>query len=202
MKIEELKSLWNTEDILLDKQIKINHLLLKEISIEKIKSNLNPIKRESIFEIFVNSVFLYFLMNFMYAIYDTPKLLIPAVLLAAFMILDIIFNAHKIHLYQMINSSDPIIETQKRISKLKYLTQLEINLLLIIIPLFSAPFMIIGAFVIFQYDLYALGSWLISFTIGSILVAIIIVFFLRKFPNKKMEDMISLIKEIKDFESN
>ncbi|MBK8965845.1 MAG: hypothetical protein R3D58_00025 [Saprospiraceae bacterium] len=201
MDLQELTEIWNNFDKNIDNKTKLNKDLLKEVSIQKIKDNLHEINWESIIEIVFNIPFLYFLLSCLPNQLTSIKFALPAFILITFSIFSLVFCGYKLYLFYSIDSRQSVLQTQKTIERLNYLQSLEINILYVIIPAFSFAFLIFIAKCFFNFDLYSLGTWLISYTIGSLIIAVIIVFFLKQFPDKKLQKSMAFLREIKEIES-
>ncbi len=139
-------------------------------------------------------------MNFSILHLPELKFLIPGLFLFLFSVYSIIFNLNKLILHYGIKAQTPVLQTQKKLEKLKYLESREKQLLYIFIPLFSPIFLIVGAKFILNLNLYNYLNWLIAQTAASIVIAIIVVFILKKFPDKNLEKSISFLKEITEEE--
>ncbi len=200
MELNELVEIWQSTDTQLDDNLKINKKLLKEVSISKIKSYLVEFKLGNIIEIIVNSVFVIFLMSFIVDHFLFFEFSIPAVALYIIVAGSLGLNIYKMVLYYKINAESSVIQTQKNIERLKFFDILNKNSLYIIIPIFSTTFLIVMAKALLNYDLYQLGNWLIMFTAGSFVVALIVVFLLKKFPDKNLQKAAAFLKEIREME--
>jgi hypothetical protein len=98
-----------------------------------------------------------------------------------------------------INAKASVAEAQRKLSTLKKLEAYDTYSLLVIIPLFSAPFLIVVAKAAAEVSLYEFGSqWIYSYVAGSAVVAGIVVFFLRMCPNKGLQESIDFLKELKE----
>jgi hypothetical protein len=126
------------------------------------------------------------------------KFLIPGLILFAFSIYSIYFSIKKLVLHYGINAQTPVLQTQLKLENLKLLETRETQLLYVFIPLLSPVFLIVGAKFILNIDLYNYMNWLIAQTAGSAVIAVIIVFILKKFPNKNLEKSIAFLNEIAD----
>lgn len=196
MELQELSNIWNATDSKLDSAVKINKALFMEVSAGKVKTNLNILRWTSYFEIIVNFLFLFFVVNFTVTHLLEIKFVIPGLLLFAFSIYSIVYSINKLVLHYGINAHTPVIQTQKKLEKLKFMESKEKQLLYIFIPLFSPVFLIVVAKFILNLDLYNYMTWLIAQTAGSVVIAIIVVFILKKFPDKNLEKSISFLGEI------
>jgi len=170
------------------------------VSMTSVKNNLTTLRWTSYIEIIVNFLFLFFVVNFTASHLSEIKFLIPGLLLFAFSIYSIIFSVNKLVLHFGINAQTPVLQTQKKLEKLRFLELREIQSLYIFIPLLSPIFLIVGAKFILNLDLYNYMNWLIAQTAASVVIAIIIVFILKKFPDKNLEKSISFLNEIADEE--
>jgi hypothetical protein len=200
MELQELQNIWNGTDSKLESAVKINKSLFMEVSMNRIKTNLTTLRWTSFFEIVVNFLFLFFVVDFTALYVSELKFLIPGLLLFAFSIYSIIFSINKLVLHYGINAQTPVFQTQKKLEKLKFLELREKRLLYIFIPLLSPVFLIVGAKFILNLNLYNYMNWLIAQTAGSIVIAIIIVFVLKKFPDKNIEKSIAFLSEINEEE--
>lgn len=199
MKFEELTEIWNSANIELEKSVQINRELVKQLGLKKIKSNLFEIKWTAIFEIITQFIFTVFIMGFIINHLSELQFLIPAAILFVFSLFSMIVEIIKLKLFVTIDSSATVVESQKKLTGLKYFEKLDINSLYIIIPFFSAPFLIVFAKAFLNLNLYDY-DW-ITYGIYSVfvgfIVAIIIVYFLNKSGVKKLDDSIYFLNELK-----
>lgn len=200
MELHELTNIWNGTDNKMESALKINKSLFMEVSINRIKSNLKSLRWTSYFEIIVNLLFMYFIVKFSISHFNVVKFLIPALLLVAFTFYSLIFSINKLILHYGINAQTPVLHTQQKLEKLKLLEIRERQMLYIIIPLFSPTFLIVGAEAFLNIDLYQYLNWLIAQTAASFVIAVIIVFIIKKFPDKNLQQTISFLNEIAETE--
>lgn len=202
MELHELTNIWNGSDLKMESTVKINKTLFMEVSINRIKTILSPIKRTSYFEIIVNLLFLFPVITFSFSMLPEIKYLIPGLLLIAFTCYNLIFIIKKLFLLYGIDSQTPVLHTQKNLVKLKLMEIRERQMLYILIPLFSPVFLIVGAKAFLNIDLYQFINWLIAQTAASILIAALIVYILKKFPDKNLDRTLNFINEIAEVEKN
>ncbi len=199
MKFEELSAIWNSTDIALDKSIQINKDLVKKIGISKVKSRLVEIEFTAIFELVVNIFFTIFLAKFIFQNLVDFKFFFPASILLLIALFSLIIEVYKLVLVDSLDSKSSVTEARKKLMRIKKLEVIDIYSLYIIIPLFSAPFAIVISKAFLHLNLYAFNlSWLIYFSAGSIVVAIILIFFLRKYPGKNLAASIAFLNELKE----
>jgi len=199
MRFEELSSIWNSVDFELDNTVQVNKQLVKDLGLSKVKSSLSELKLSVIFQIVVGFMFINFIMNFFVQNLTHFQFSGPAFFLLAFTAAGLVVSIYQLWLSLSINAELSVVEAQKKLMRLQTIEVLDIYSLLIIIPLFYAPFMIVGAKAFFNFNLYELSSnWFVYQTIGSIVIAVIVVFVLRKFPNKKLKESIDFLNELNE----
>ena len=200
MELNELTQIWKSSDNLLDKTITVNKNMLKEVTANSVKSNLSEIKWNCIIELILNYYFLDSLLGFISSEYPDLKFVIPGIILLIFSAFGIALAVYKLILYYSINAKSNVIEAQKFAERLRYCELMEINTLYVIIPMFSVAILIVAAKAFPGVDLYTESNFLISYTRGSFIIGLIIIYLLKKFPNKKLQDTINFLKEIKENE--
>ncbi len=198
MEFEELTNIWRSADEELKDSMKINKELLKQVSMNKIKSGLYDIKWDAILEIVISLAFLDFIWDFTWAHTTQTASLIPGLIILGATITTLVFDGYKLYLLYGIGTSRKVVETQKRLAHLQYVEQLDVNLLLLFMPLLAAPFVIVGAKAFIGIQLYIWNPYMIYLTIGSFGIAIILVFILKMFPNKKLKEAIAFLQEIRE----
>jgi hypothetical protein len=200
MELKELQSLWQKSGNDPSPNRDINLAMVSELSTLRIKSRLGGWKWNIYFEMACNFLFLSFLFDFMARHIGSLKMLLPAAFLALMMALGLALGVYKLVVYYGINLRDSVVKAQKRIERLRFVEIQEVNLLLVAIPLFSTAIMIVFAQAFIGYDLYVLGDYLIWYTVGSAVVGLIVVFLLKKFPNRRLQETIAFLQDIKDAE--
>jgi hypothetical protein len=192
MELNELTQLWNAPG-----SVAVNRQLLKEVTLYKVKALLYSLKRSTYFELTLNIIFIFFLQGFILDHFREMRFLIPALILIVVTIASTVLEGYKLYLFYSLHADSPVAETQQRVAQLQYLEALEANSMLAIIPLFSAPILIVPAKAFFDFDLYQLGNWIPQYILGSVVVGLVIAFLLRKFPNEKLKKALDFLKEIK-----
>ena len=202
MQFEELSGIWNSTDLELEKSIRINKELVKQLGFSKVKSHLFEIKSSAIFEIIVEAIFTIFLIGFTVDHLSELSFLLPSLILLIFTLFSLIIEIYKLKLFLTIDSSSTVFGVQKKIYKLKYLEFLDIYSLYIIIPFYLIPFLIVIAKSFLNLNLYELGimNWLTYSIFGGLLIAAITVYSLKKFRGKKFEESMAFLNELKEDE--
>jgi hypothetical protein len=202
MDLQELVTIWNSADQALEKKLKINQTLFKEVSVNKIRSMLGEFKWTQFIEISMNAVFLIYLIGFFIDYFSILKFSVSAVALICLMIYGLGFNIYMLKLFYRINVGSSVIQTQRIIEKVRYYQAVYTKMLYVNIPLFSAPFLIVLAKGIFDFDVFILGNWLYYYVAVSFIIALIVVYFLKRFPDRNVEKALSFLREIRDFEKD
>jgi hypothetical protein len=198
MNEQDLINIWNEQDVNLEKSIRVNQQLLKTVTMEKVKSMLTLFRQTNIFELIVNFLFLFWLVDFIQKHLTSTVLTISSAILFALILASIIANIYNLYLVKSITFDTSILEAQQKIEQMKRYERHSINALYAIIPLTAVPFMLVLAKGFLDLDLYqTLGStYLLSFTLGSILISLLVVSFNKKFSNEEMKKSALFLKEI------
>lgn len=202
MDFQELSALWNSADQELSQQVEIKQKLVKEVSIRKVRGHLAEIKWMAFFELGISILFLPFIMRYLTDTFSESKFFLAGLMLLVLTLFSLILTGYRLVLYFGIRAETPVVQTQLKVARLRYLELLEINLLYVLTPLFYAPFMVVMAKAVANLDLYRFGSWLIYSTLGSVVVALVLVFFLQKFPNKQLQESLGFLNELREVDTN
>lgn len=199
MNFEELEDMWKETDKDLNQNIQINQAKINKKTMKKIRSNLTETRWESVIELVLNIPFFYFTKEFCFNHLLEPKFLIPGLFLFLMAISAIIFCAYKLFVISRINSKFPILQTQINLANIEYLTRIEINALFFLIPTFSLTFIIVFAKGMLHIDFYQIaGSLMIPYYASCFVVGLIIVGFLKVFPDKKLANAVRHLKDLKE----
>lgn len=199
MKFEELSGIWNNADAGLEQNIKINRSLVKNIAIRKVRSGLYEVKFTAVVGIIAGIFFSMFLWRFIIDNYMQLKFFIPALILLLTTIFSLVIAIYRLVLVYTLDSEATVFESQQKLIRLQKLDILDICSLYVIIPLFTAPFLIVVAKAFAHLDLYSFNTtWLIYLTAGSIIIAVILIFFLKKYPGKRLAKSVAFLNELKE----
>lgn len=200
MNLDDLKSVWKESAQTDDNQWAVNSYLLKEVSLQKTHTLLREYKFTAIFETFAYSIFWICIVGFMVDHWQETRFLISSALLGILALSGIGWGIYKWYQVQTINYELPLTEAQKRIALFQLFNRIEIKSLIIQIPVFFTLFTIVAAkswlgldvFLFIQHWTYAI--------IGSLVVALIMVWILSKFPDQELEKAKQFLAEIRGFE--
>lgn len=201
MELEEIKKLWSEQDKSLDNVMAINTQLLKHTSVNSMKSLLKPFTRYNVFEFISNGIFAIILIGFLVDHYNALRFALPALILLGVSIYTLIQNVIVLKQIQTVDYTTPITTIQKKIASLKLYTIRQANLLYVLIPVFYACFAIVAAEGLLRLDIFIFPTeQLIYQLLGSCLIAPIVVWFLKKFPDKGIESALKFVESIEKFE--
>jgi len=202
MNFEELSKIWN-QDHKEETHIEINERLLKEVSFNTVRNSLKEIKWSSIIEIVINYIWLFFLVEFIISYFNQAQFSIPAGILIIISVFSILIESYKLILYCTANVQSSIIGAQKKLEKLKFLELFDVNSLYIVIPLFFIPFLVVFSKGIIGIDIYEFGfsmREILVATGSTFIISVIIVYFLKAFPNKELNESLDFISELREFQ--
>lgn len=200
MEYTELQALWE-KGINSELEISINQKGIDELTAHKLKNTLSEIRYTAIIEIVLTTIWYVFLMNFVVEHHENPPFFISGIALIFISCIGIIIEIKKLYLYNSIDYGFSIAKAQTQIEKLKLLEKIDLNLIYLLVPLFSLPFALVFCKGILGIDLFKLGlgqNEMIHFFLGSIVVAVLIVFFLRKSEFKKFNESLEFLKKIEE----
>lgn len=199
MNFEELSAIWNSQDNELEQSLLVNRELIRRLGLAKVKSRLHNMKWTAILGVLVVFWWLTFLGGFIVQHLPELEFSIPAFMLLALSVYSLAFEVYRFLMLYNIDSRSSVAEAQRSLILLKKMETWDINSLLVIIPLFSGPFFLVLAKGIANISLYDFDlTWQVSYMAGSMLVAILMVFILEKFPDKSLAESISFLEELKE----
>ncbi len=198
MNYQEITNIWNETSNKAEMNVSIRQELLKKVSIQNIKSSLYEIKWTSFFELIVNAMWISFLIKFIAANTEYLGFVIPASILLLLALFSSIIETRKLIYFYSLKSSNSVFQTQKKLTKLQFLEHIDTLSLYVIIPLFAAPFFLVIAKSFFNLDLYQYSNALILMSFGSVIIALVLVYILKKFPNKHLQESVLFLRELKN----
>ena len=198
MDFSELKEAWKQSTDHLDKDWIINQKLLMEKIIQKSNASLIDYRLESYIEIICYVFFLGWLFNFVEQNLFQVKFALPAISLIMYSFGSIAWAILKLRSWQKVNYAQDISSIQERLEKIRLYQLYEKNALLVLLPLFAVPLSIVVAKSFIGLDLFLFPSMIWRFTLGCLVVAMILTFILRLFPNRRLNEILEFIKNIKE----
>ncbi len=203
MELDQLKEIWAKQDQELESVAVVNLNLLQEASVNRVKALLSDFKWTTIFELIVTIIGVNYLSGYLIDTVWEFKFFVPGLLILLLGLYDIVWKLMVLSIYSKIDYQSAITETQKRVEKLKYYERREINELYIVIPLLWMAFVVVIAKGFLGIDAYQflIYNWLLQL-LGSIVIAVFVVWFVKLFPDKKLDEAVAFLREIEDFEKS
>lgn len=194
MNFDDIKNQWSAFDKKLDNSIKLNTLLLQEISLNKTNSYLRRLSLSIYIELTLSFLVLIILGNFIWNNLQEIKFLIPAISLDLFIIFLVHSSIRQLIEINSIDFSEPIITNQKKLENLKVRRINETKVVFLVSPLLWVPLLIVIVRAITGLNPYAIFSskWLL----GNLLfgLAVIPIFlWLSKHYSHKFQSSVQLI---------
>ncbi|MFT6808964.1 MAG: hypothetical protein ACJA01_002196 [Saprospiraceae bacterium] len=200
MEYYELQQLWDNKDEP-KVDLELNQKAFSELVKNKIHGNLGDIKWSGIIEIVITIFWLNFLVPIILDHIHDIGILVSGIVLFLLSIYSLILEINKLYLISSIKYDYSIIHTQGKIERLKFIENLDLNSLYFIIPMSFIPFLIVLGEGVLHIDLEEIGlgaTEMIEAVLGSIIVAVVVVFFLRKFELKKLNDSLEFIRGLEE----
>jgi len=181
MELEELKDLWNDYHKKLDRNLKINRRILKEINLGKMKSKMRRLITLRIAESTWFLVIVIALWAFVAANFSLSAPTISALVLNIFGTIGLAGSIGQIALIGVIDYSSSVTSIQKQLARIKSHGVQIFKLLILSIP-FYMSYVFVGFKLLFKIDLYASAdrNWLILNIVISLCLIIPTLWFYRE----------------------
>ncbi|MBP6794136.1 MAG: hypothetical protein KA143_03735 [Saprospiraceae bacterium] len=201
MELETLKQMWQTYDQKLDQRLQVNKAFLKEVSFDSLKSRLWEFRLEQVWSLLIGMFFLTFFARYLVLTFPDWKYFIPVLILFLLSASEVFTSSYYLITISSIRFDTPILRAQKKLNQLIRYQKWEANLLYILIPLFWPLILIVFSRMTGQdiFNMFSLKMWIWNIA-GSILIAIIIVWFIKKYPDKGLAEAEAFLKEVRKFE--
>lgn len=197
MELDELKSIWSRYDKKLDKNLKLNIRVIKELNLDKTKSNLHRLMVLRMAELLFCLMIVISLGDFIGSHIWDPQFAIPAFILNVFAIIGLAGSIGQIALIGQIDYSDSITSIQRKIEKIQSHMLMMLKLLILSLPFYIA-YIILGFKLFFDIDAYAHfdHNWWVANIIFSVALVPLAMWIYRKLSFKN--DDHSLIRKLID----
>ncbi len=186
MNFDDMKNQWSAFDKKLDNSIKLNTLLLKEVSLNKTNSFLRRLSVSIYTELILSFVVLMLLGNFIWNNLYQIKFLIPAISLDLFVIFLVHSGVRQLIAINSIDFSEPIITNQKKLEGLKVRRINETKMVFLVSPLLWVPLLIVIVRGITGLDPYAMfsASWLVGNLLFGLAVIPIVLWVSKRYSHR------------------
>src|SRR5437763_7830233 len=119
MELDELKQTWTEHARKLDRLLSLNLQGLKAAQLDKTRSALGRFKAFRLFEILIGIFVLISLGFYIAGRISVPTLAIPALVLAASILVPVIENIRQMILLEQITYADPVTNIQRKLEEIK-----------------------------------------------------------------------------------
>lgn len=186
MNLDDIKNQWSAFDKKLDNSIKLNTLLLKEVSLNKTNSYLRRLSVSIYTELILSFLVLLILGNFIWNNLYHIKFLIPAISLDLFIIFLVHSSIRQLIEINSIDFSEPIITNQKKLGSLRVRRINETKMVFLLSPLLWVPLLIVVVRAITGLDPYSIfsASWLVGNLLFGLAVIPIVFWVSKRYSHK------------------
>lgn len=219
MELENLKEMWNEYDAKLEKSVKLNAGIWKEVKLDKSRSLIRRMAVSSTVELLINLALAVLLGSFIADNISVVRFLAPAAVLDVVAILLVASSVYQLSLVGQLDFTKPVTLTQKRLAFLRAHKIRVTKWILLISVLIWTPLLIVGLKAFFEADAYIYFSptYLGSGVIAGVIVMLAAITLSKKYAGqlgrspfvKKLMDDISgrnltaamaLVQDIERFE--
>lgn len=154
MELDELKQTWNEHARKLDRILSLNLQGLKTAQLDKTKSALGRFKAFRLFEMLVGILILIPLGSYIADRISVLTLAIPALILAASILVPVIANIRQLILLGQISYADPVTIIQRELEEVKLHYLRSFRLPVLMLPLYMV-YVVVGFNLLFGVDVLA-----------------------------------------------
>lgn len=154
MELDELKQTWTEHARKLDRILSLNLRGLKTAQLDKTRSALGRFKAFRLFEMIGGILILIPLGSYIAARISVPTLAIPALIVAASILLPVVENIRQLVLLGQMNYADPVTTIQRKLEEIKLHYLRSFRLPVLMLPLYMA-YVVVGLNLFFGVDVLA-----------------------------------------------
>jgi hypothetical protein len=154
MELDELKQTWNEHARKLDRILSLNLQGLKTAQLDRTRSALRRFKAFRLFEMLVGILVLIPLGFYIADRISVPTLAIPALILAASVLVPVIGSVRQLILLGQVSYADPVTTIQRKLEEIKLHYLGTIRLPLLMFPLYMV-YVVVGLNLLFGVDVLA-----------------------------------------------
>src|SRR5688500_10498058 len=119
MELQELKEIWKEYDQKLDRSIRLNQAMLREVKLDQIKSRTSRATIGPAMELGLNAIVVLWLGSFVADHITEFRFAAPGIVLAIAAIALLISNVYQLVLLRQIHYSEPLLFLQKKLDTLR-----------------------------------------------------------------------------------
>jgi hypothetical protein len=199
MNIDQLKAAWNQHDE--NDDGKINLELLRTVSIGRSASLTRQFKFGAVLEIILSFVFLNYMAEVVTSYWGiTWEYAIPALVISLMSLGTIVWNVYALVQLGLIHYDSGIAQAQKRIERIYAQEMWQNNTLLYVSLPIVGCMLAIMALKFMNLGLSGHIDIIVYAALGALMVAPLIVWITKLFPDREMESAIRFLKDIQEFE--
>jgi hypothetical protein len=189
MELDELKQTWSEHARKLDRILSLNLQGLKTAQLDKTKSALGRFKAFRLFEMLVGLVFLVPLGSYIADRISVRTLAIPALIVAASILVPVIASIRQLILLGRISYADPVTAIQRKLEEIKLHYLRSFRLPVLMLPLYMA-YVVVGLNLFFGVDVLAHpdASFLWANLAFSLILVVPAVWILRNLSFKNVDN--------------
>jgi hypothetical protein len=188
MEVDELNKILAAYDQKLEKQLRLNEAVIRDINFEKPKQDKQTIFITRVLEIIGFSLLALFLGSYIANNWHTSHLAISGILVGIFTLIALAGSIGQVVLLKNIDFTKPIVNIRKKIEQVNIHSLLFLKLMFLSAPIWWA-FVVVAADYFFNLDLYAQmnSDFVLDYLMVNSLLAIPLVWFLSKLSYKNLE---------------
>lgn len=186
MELENMRSQWAALNDKVESLLQINQMALRAATLKQADTALRRLRRGIIIELIVNSAGALLLVPFIGNHLAQPLFLAPAVLLFAFMLLQVAFGVHQLVVLNDLDFSGPVVQLQRALAALRVRRIRVTKWTFWAAPLLWVPLLIVAMKGVLGVDVYATFStvWLITNLIFGVAVIAIMFFVSKRYADR------------------
>jgi len=201
MNLDDLKLMWQESDKDLENNMKINTMLLKEVTLGRVKSKLLNFTLGNIIELISYFIMLVLMLKFLIHHIDMPQFSIPASILLIFSLIELYGNIKGLELIYKMKYTTPVTELQKKMHEMRRFKFWNGHLMLIVTPIFAISLLVVGIKGLLNLDIfYYLSQNMWVYIITSSFIGSIIVWLIVRNDYKELDKLNAFLNDIKEFE--
>ena len=191
MELDELKQTWTEHARKLDRLLSLNLQGLKTVQLDKTKSALGRFKAFRLFEIVVGLLILIPLGSYIADRISVPTLAIPALIVAASILVPVIANIRQLILLGRISYADPVTNIQRKLEEIKLHFLRSFRLPVLMLPLYMA-YVVVGLNLAFGMDVlvHSNAAYLWANLAFSLILLVPAVWVLRNLSFKNVDNSV------------
>ncbi len=202
MDLQEIKQIWIQSDRVTQSSIQSHQDLLKEVTVHKVRGLLSEFTLASWLEHIINTVFLVFTIRYVIDNIYSLKFASVGLILAVLFAYDVFWSVRHLHSIYTIDFNTPVAVLQQKIGSFLRHERRERKLLLWMVPVFWVCFVIVCAHSFIGIDLFGSPVFLLIQFVAAAVVGVLVVFILKLFPDKDMEEAYEFLGDIDEFDKN